>query len=277
MKRSAQIKGFILILVGLFALTGCASNGNDKVAVQTNEANNQNNKEVSIYLVRHGKTFFNTTDQVQGWSDTPLTDVGISGAQNLAEGLKDIPFATAYSSDLGRARSTANYVLEKGNRDGITLKELSGIREWFYGGYEGKTNEEMWKPIFESQGLTFDKEWSQYGQIMEKLNDEDISNMIAKNDPTKTAESYSQIVQRTKAAMQQIVDETKQAGGGNALVVSHGSEIATILELLVPGQYKGENIGNCTVTIIKEFEGKYSLVNIGDKSFLEKGVSVKKK
>jgi len=273
MKQGLKVKGVILLLAGLLALTGCSMNGNKKEAAQTNEANNQKNEDVYIYLVRHGKTFFNTTEQVQGWSDTPLTEAGIQGAKELAEGIKDVPFATAYSSDLGRARSTAKYILEKGSRENLTLKELSGIREWFYGGYEGKTDAEMWTPIFESQGLTFDKEWSQYGQLAEKLSDEDISNMIAENDPTKTAESYSQIVERTKAAMQQILDETKQAGGGNALVVSHGSEIATILEILLPGQYKGENIGNCSVTIIKESEGKYSLVSVGDKSFLEKGAA----
>lgn len=275
MIRNVINRGFILILAGLFVLTGCSVNDKEKAVAQTDKAINQSNGDVFIYLIRHGKTFFNTTDQVQGWSDTPLTDAGVAGAQQLAQGLKDVPFATAYSSDLGRARSTANYILEKGNREGLTLKELTGIREWFYGGYEGKTNEEMWKPIFESQGLTFDNEWSQYGQLIEKLSDEDISNLIAKNDPSKTAESYSQIVERTKAALQQIVDETTQAGGGNALVVSHGSEIATILELLVPGQYKGEDIGNCTVTIVKESEGKYSLVSVGDKSFLEKGASIK--
>ena len=28
---------------------------------------------VNIYLVRHGKTMFNTIGRAQGWSDTPLT------------------------------------------------------------------------------------------------------------------------------------------------------------------------------------------------------------
>ena len=29
-----------------------------------------------LYIVRHGKTMFNTIDRAQGWSDTPLTAVG---------------------------------------------------------------------------------------------------------------------------------------------------------------------------------------------------------
>lgn len=31
---------------------------------------------ITLYLVRHGKTFLNTTDQVQGWIDSPLTEKG---------------------------------------------------------------------------------------------------------------------------------------------------------------------------------------------------------
>ena len=28
---------------------------------------------VKLYIVRHGKTMFNTIGRAQGWSDTPLT------------------------------------------------------------------------------------------------------------------------------------------------------------------------------------------------------------
>ncbi|MFF2890105.1 histidine phosphatase family protein [Paenibacillus sp. NPDC057967] len=272
-----KIKSFSILLIGLLIFSGCSINEDKPSISQMNTEANQEADDIYIYLVRHGKTFFNTTGQVQGWSDTPLTDKGIQGAKEVAEGLKDISFVTAYSSDLGRARSTAHYILEKGDRGGLMAKELTGIREWFYGGYEGKTNAEMWIPIFESQGLTFDEDWSQYGTLVQKLSDEEISNTIAANDPTKTAENYSQITERTKQAIQQIVDETKKAGGGNALAVSHGGEIATILEAFVPGQYKGEDIGNCTVTILKVSDGKYSLVSAGDKSFLEKGAAALRK
>ena len=32
--------------------------------------------KVRLYLVRHGKTMFNTIGRAQGWSDTPLTAEG---------------------------------------------------------------------------------------------------------------------------------------------------------------------------------------------------------
>ena len=51
-----------------------------------------------LYIVRHGKTMFNTIGRAQGWSDTPLTDEGERGIRELGLGLKDagIDFKQAY-------------------------------------------------------------------------------------------------------------------------------------------------------------------------------------
>ena len=279
MKGRSLVKGAWFFLVLLLVLTGCASKEKQEGAASeskspsspSSSAAAKKSGEVYIYLVRHGKTMFNTTGQVQGWSDTPLTEKGVLGAKQVAIGLRDIPFVKAYSSDLGRARTTAKYILEAGQREGLALTELEGLREWNYGGYEGKTNQEMWDPIFTSQGLKFDENWTQYGELTQKLSDREISNLIAANDPTKTAENYDQITDRTKNAMERIVTEAEASGGGNVLAVSHGGEIATILELLVPGQYKGEDIGNCSVTIVKYADGGYTLETVGDTSYLKKG------
>lgn len=32
--------------------------------------------KTELYVVRHGKTMFNTLQRVQGWCDTPLTRTG---------------------------------------------------------------------------------------------------------------------------------------------------------------------------------------------------------
>ena len=81
-------------------------------------------------------------------------------------------------------------------------------------------NAEMWDPIFEAHGLKFDAEWSQYGELLKQMTDEDIANAIAANDALKQAETYDQITKRTREAMDEIVKVTQEAGGGNALVVS---------------------------------------------------------
>lgn len=34
--------------------------------------------ETNLYIVRHGKTMFNTLARVQGWCDTPLLRAGVT-------------------------------------------------------------------------------------------------------------------------------------------------------------------------------------------------------
>lgn len=232
---------------------------------------------ITLYLVRHGKTFLNTTDQVQGWIDSPLTEKGESQADAVGRGMKDIKFVSAFSSDLGRQRETALRILAQNAGPAPELREVIGLREWFYGGYEGKMNAEMWAPIFEAHGLKFDAEWSQYGELLKQMTDEDIANAIAANDALKQAETYDQITKRTREAMDEIVKVTQEAGGGNALVVSSGSEIPTILELVVPGQYQGEDISNCSVSILTYKDGVYTLETCGDTSYLEAGKTEEEK
>jgi probable phosphoglycerate mutase len=149
------------------------------------------------------------------------------------------------------------------------LAELYGLREWNYGGFEGKTNAEMWTPIFDKYGLSFDEDWSQYEQLVDMLGDRGIADAIAAADPLGLAEDYDEILRRSKEAIDQIISESAAAGGGNVLVVSSGGEIPTILNMLVPEQYKGQNIGNCTVTILTYENGKYTLGVVGDGSYLD--------
>lgn len=46
---------------------------------------------ITVWFARHGKTWLNTLDRVQGWADSPLTDEGAQVARYLGEGLKAIP------------------------------------------------------------------------------------------------------------------------------------------------------------------------------------------
>ena len=51
-----------------------------------------------IYIVRHGQTYINRYDKMQGWCDTPLTDKGIKGAKDAGKALSDIPFDIAIAT-----------------------------------------------------------------------------------------------------------------------------------------------------------------------------------
>ncbi|MDR1126195.1 MAG: histidine phosphatase family protein [Deltaproteobacteria bacterium] len=226
--------------------------------------------KITIYIVRHGQTEFNIQNTVQGFSDSPLTEQGRAQAAKLGRGLKGVPFSAAFASDLGRQRDTARLILaENDARQQPELAEVYGLREWNCGGFEEKPIREMWSAIFRRHGLPGRDLAAEYKQLVGKLGYEGIIRAINECDPTGAAETYEEIMSRAKAAMRRVVDDTLAAGGGNALVVTSGGLVRSILHLLVPGQYQDQSINNCAVTILRYDDGKYTLESVGDESYVK--------
>ena len=52
----------------------------------------------TLYLMRHGQTLFNLQHKIQGWCDSPLTELGIKQAKVAGKWFKDhdITFDHAY-------------------------------------------------------------------------------------------------------------------------------------------------------------------------------------
>jgi broad specificity phosphatase PhoE len=90
----------------------------------------------TLLLVRHGETDWNADGRLQGQTDRPLSDFGRRQAQQLADELADEELAAIYSSDLSRARETAEIV---GERFGLPIVLEPELREKDWGTWEGLT------------------------------------------------------------------------------------------------------------------------------------------
>ncbi len=66
----------------------------------------------NLYIFRHGQTTYNRDKIFSGWSDPPLTDLGIKQAEYLAQLLKNTRLDIAYQSSLLRSRHTLEIVLK---------------------------------------------------------------------------------------------------------------------------------------------------------------------
>jgi len=68
-------------------------------------------KNLTFYLIRHGRTVWNEQGLLQGLGNSDLTENGVKGAKLTGVALKDVPFVAAYSSCLQRTIDTAQHIL----------------------------------------------------------------------------------------------------------------------------------------------------------------------
>ena len=90
----------------------------------------------TLLLVRHGETDWNAEGRLQGHTDRPLSYFGRRQAQQLAEELDGEELEAIYSSDLARARETAEIV---GRKLGLPTVLDPDLREKDWGTWEGLT------------------------------------------------------------------------------------------------------------------------------------------
>jgi broad specificity phosphatase PhoE len=94
----------------------------------------QDRDERILFLFRHGETDWNREGRLQGHTDTALNATGLAQARALAERLLPHRLDAVVSSDLSRARATAQIVAEV---LGVPLFTEPGLRETNVGAAEG--------------------------------------------------------------------------------------------------------------------------------------------
>lgn len=89
-----------------------------------------------LILLRHGETEWSRDRRHTGRTDLPLTPRGEASARALAPALAARNIQAAFTSPAQRAARTAQLA-------GLTAKEEPDLREWDYGGYEGRTSAQI--------------------------------------------------------------------------------------------------------------------------------------
>lgn len=91
-----------------------------------------------LILVRHGHTPLNrpgADERLRGWLDVPLDEGGLKEAEVIAERLAEYPIEIIYSSDLRRARQTAEVIRRCIKSQVLATKDL---RPWNLGVFCGQ-------------------------------------------------------------------------------------------------------------------------------------------
>ncbi len=96
---------------------------------------------MDIYLVRHGETTANKEGRYRGWSETPLTEEGYLQGKRVAEELSKVKIQGIFSSDLSRARETAEFIAYS---QGMKMQITPQLREINFGVWEGLNYQEAY-------------------------------------------------------------------------------------------------------------------------------------
>lgn len=146
-----------------------------------------------IYLVRHGQTDWNLEKKTQGHTDISLNENGKEQAKLISKVISNYKIDKIYSSDLLRAKETAEIINENFGLDIILDNRL---REINYGDLEGIARPTLSQDV-----------WDIFNSNPEKLNAEPIINVF----------------NRIKSFFNDL-DYNK-----NIIIVTHGGALRTIM------------------------------------------------
>ncbi len=106
---------------------------------------------IHLYFFRHGQTDWNLEGRIQGKNDVPLNDTGRAQAHRLVRPLSRVKIQALISSDLSRARETAEIVAGQMQVQ-CEIKLDSRLREAGFGKVEGMTRQEVMALLGEEKG-----------------------------------------------------------------------------------------------------------------------------
>jgi alpha-ribazole phosphatase/probable phosphoglycerate mutase len=158
-----------------------------------------------LYLVRHGITDWNQAMRMQGHSDIPLNDEGRGQAKRIAARLAslDLPIEAIWSSDLSRARQTAETIAAPFD---LPVKVTPLLREIMLGDWEGLNQEEI-----EARGD---------GELLRQY----------RGSPAGARPPGGETLAQTWERMMQARSEIGEAHPeGNIVVVGHGGSLRALL------------------------------------------------
>jgi glucosyl-3-phosphoglycerate phosphatase len=157
-----------------------------------------------LVLLRHGQTDYNVAGRMQGHLDSVLTSDGVAQAAAAAPDIAKVGPDRIISSDLKRARDTAEHV---GDACGLPVRYDQRLRETHLGEWQGRTVTEI---------------------------EQDYPGAIAawRSDPSWAppgGESRIDVVRRSRPVVEELDDELGDVPRGTVVLVAHGGLIAGLV------------------------------------------------
>jgi probable phosphoglycerate mutase len=200
-----------------------------------------------VVLWRHGRTAWNATARFQGTTDVALDEVGVAQAERAARDLATLNPDLLVSSDLQRARATAQAL---GDLLGLGVVTDPALRETYAGSWQGLTRDEI--VAHDPDGFA---RWS-----------------AGENVRPGGGESRTDVAERVAAAVLRHVAALPP--GGSVVIATHGgaarSGIGALLGLPLEHWTALGGLVNCAWSVLEEQPGgRWRLVEHNARSLPE--------
>ena len=196
-----------------------------------------------LWIVRHGQTAWNTEFRAQGHTDIPLDAGGERQAQLLAQALVCAKPYEIWTSDLLRARRTAEILREM---VGGKLRIDSRLRERSFGGFEGLAFRELHAKLIQKQ-------------------EKDRTDAFNVRPPN--GESLKDAFTRIQPIAKELF-RVKE----DRIIVGHGASCSLLIAHLIRGSVETSRsfrFGNTGVTeFVRRPEGQFQMLRYNDTSHL---------
>ncbi len=190
-----------------------------------------------IHIVRHGQTEWNVAGVAQGQTDVPLDTIGTDQAQRVGRSFHTHEIARIMSSDLIRARATAEQI---SSSLGLELELRKDLRERSFGEYEGRPFDEFREHV--------------------------LKDPIHMRPPG--GESFQDVWERLESVKTDLA-----SGHGETIVVTHGGTGSLLVAKMIratPESARAFRFGNTAVTTLeRRHDGSYMIVRYNDVSHLD--------
>lgn len=182
-----------------------------------------------VVLWRHGRTAWNVAGRVQGQTDTELDEVGREQARAAAARLAALNPDRIVSSDLIRARDTAQSLADV---TGQSFEVDPRLREMNFGDREGMTWREAWEAFPDGMRAWADGDETQIPR----------------------SETHREAGERLADALHEILSDLRP--GGTLVIVAHGAVLraGACVFLDIPESHWGTlgGLGNCSWSVLEE-------------------------
>jgi len=192
-----------------------------------------------IIFLRHGQAKNNTERVLSGRTPgVPLTDKGITQAQQTAELLEHMNISAIYSSPIQRAKHTAEIV---GKHNSIDVEIDDRLIELDMGKFTG---------------VPYDEIFSSHGNVFMKFYNGELE--IAHNG----VETFADVKKRVLSIVDEIIEKHSDE---NVVLVTHMDPIKAMLSTVVnlsPTNLFELIIANASLNLFREKDRKFSLTGV---------------